>query len=146
MDLATAVDFARTRRQTVLTTIRDNGLPQLSNVIYTVDDDGVFRVSITATRAKYKNLQKRPWAALHISSEDFWSYVVLEGDAELAPVAATPDDPAVDELVELYRSLAGEHPDWDEYRKAMVEEQRSTLRVRPTRAYGMLRLPKASGT
>jgi PPOX class probable F420-dependent enzyme len=122
----------------VLTTIRDNGLPQLSNVIYTVDDDGVFRISITATRAKYKNLQKRPWAALHITAEDFWSYVVIEGDAELSAVAAGPDDPTVDELVELYRTLAGEHPDWDEYRAAMVEEQRSVLRVRPTRSYGMV--------
>ena len=146
MELATALDFARTRRQTVLTTIRDNGLPQLSNVIYTVDDDGVLRISITATRAKYKNLQKRPWAALHISAEDFWSYVVLEGDAELGPVAASPDDPAIDELVDLYRALAGEHPDWEDYRSAMVDEQRSVLRVRPTRAYGMLRMPRTSGT
>ena len=146
MELPDALDFARARRQTVLTTLRDDGRPQLSNVIYTLDDEGVFRISITATRAKYKNLQKRPWAALHISAEDFWSYVVLEGDAELGPVATSPDDPSIDELVELYRTLAGEHPDWDEYRKAMVEEQRSILRVRPTRAYGMLRLPKPSGT
>jgi PPOX class probable F420-dependent enzyme len=146
MDVDTALEFARSHRQTVLTTVRDNGLPQLSNVIYTLDDEGVFRISITATRAKYKNLQKRPWAALHVSAEDFWSYVVLEGDAELGPVATDPDDQAVEELVDLYRALAGEHPDWDDYRRAMVEEQRSVLRVRPTRAYGMLRLPKASGT
>jgi PPOX class probable F420-dependent enzyme len=146
MDLATALDFARSRRQTVLTTVRDNGLPQLSNVIYALDDDGVFRISITATRAKYKNLQKRPWAALHVTAEDFWSYVVLEGDAELGPVATSADDPSIDELVDLYRALAGEHPSWDEYRTAMVDEQRSVLRVRPTRAYGMLRLPRASGT
>ena len=146
MDLATAIDFARPRRQTVLTTIRDNGQPQLSNVIYTVDDEGVFRISITATRAKYKNLLKRPWAALHITAEDFWSYVVIEGDAELSSVATRADDASIDELVDLYRAVAGEHPDWDEYRKAMVDEQRSVLRVRPTRAYGMVRLPPASGT
>ena len=138
MDLAAALDFARTRRQTVLTTIRDNGLPQQSNVVYTVDGEGVFRISITATRAKYKNLQKRPWAALHITSEDFWAYVVLEGDAELSPVTTDPGDATADELVEYYRTLSGEHPDWDDYRRAMVADQRCVLRIRPTRAYGML--------
>ncbi len=138
MELASALEYARSRRQTVLTTVRDNGLPQLSNVIYWLDDD-VFRISITATRAKYRNLQKRPWAALHISEGDFWEYVVIEGDAELGPVAGGAGDPAVDELVRLYRALSGEHPDWDEYRQAMVDDQRCVLRIRPTRAYGMLR-------
>jgi PPOX class probable F420-dependent enzyme len=140
MELAAALDFCRTRRQTVLTTIRDNGRPQLSNVVYTLDDDGVFRISITATRAKYTNLRKRPWAALHVTSEDFWSYVVVEGDAELTPVATSPEDPTADELVEYYRTLSGEHPDWDDYRRAMVADERVVLRVRPTRAYGLVHL------
>jgi PPOX class probable F420-dependent enzyme len=130
----------------VLTTIRDDGRPQLSNVIHHGGHDGVIRVSITATRAKYINLTKRPWAALHVSAPDFWSYVVLEGDVTLSAVATSPDDPAVDELVELYRSLAGEHPDWDEYRTVMVDDQRSVVRLTPTRAYGMLRLPGTDGT
>ncbi len=146
MELAAALDFARANRQSVLTTIRDDGRPQLSNVIHHAGTDGVIRVSITATRAKYVNLTKRPWAALHVSAPDFWSYAVLEGDATLSVVAAGPDDPAVDELVELYRHLAGEHPDWAEYRAAMVDEQRCVVRLTPTRAYGMLRLPEPDGT
>jgi hypothetical protein len=64
---------------------------------------------------------------------------VIEGDVTLSDVAAEPDDAAVEELVELYRSLAGEHDDWDDYRAAMVSEQRAVVRIRPTRAYGALR-------
>ena len=56
-------------------------------------------VSITADRVKYHNLVRTPWAALHVSREDFYAYVVLEGSATVAPVAASPDDDTVDELV-----------------------------------------------
>jgi len=63
---------------------------------------------------------------------------VLEGLADLTPVASAPDDATVEELVALYRSLSGEHPDWDEYRAAMVADQRLVVRITPTRAYGML--------
>jgi PPOX class probable F420-dependent enzyme len=138
MHLATAIDFTRTTRQSVLVSQRGDGLPQLSNVLHAVGEDGVVRVSTTATRAKYKNIARRPWAALHVTSEDFWAYAVLEGPAELSAVATAPDDEAVDELVALYRSLMGEHPDWDEYRATMVADQRAVVRLRPERAYGML--------
>ena len=137
MELQHALDFARDRRFGVLTTIRRNSRPQLSNIVYKVGDDGIIRVSITADRAKYTNLVREPWAALHISNEDFFAYVVLEADAELAPVAEATDDPTVDELVELYRGLSGEHEDWDAYRVAMVTDRRTVLRLRPDRAYGM---------
>jgi hypothetical protein len=73
-----------------------------------------------------------------VTAADFWSYVVLEGDADLSPVAAAVDDATVDELVLLYREMVGKHPDWDEYRAAMVADQRLVLRLRPTRAYGMV--------
>jgi hypothetical protein len=75
---------------------------------------------------------------LHVSQEDFWAYVVVEADAELTPVSAATDDATVDELVDYYRALAGEHPDWDDYRRVMVSDQRLVVRLRPTRAYGML--------
>ncbi len=75
---------------------------------------------------------------MYVSQEDFWAYVVVEGDAELSPVASAPDDATVEELVEYYRSLAGEHPDWDDYRRVMVSDRRLIVRLRPTRAYGML--------
>jgi PPOX class probable F420-dependent enzyme len=146
MELQTAVDFARTTRQSVLVTTRSDGRPQLSNVLHHVGDDGVVRMSITSDRAKYKNLRRDPWAALHVTQDDFFAYAVLEGEVDLAPVATRPDDATADELVELYRHLAGEHPDWAAYRQAMVEEHRVVARFRPSRAYGMLRLPPTSGT
>src|SRR2546423_513290 len=140
MELTDAIDFARTKHHSVLTTIRSNGRPQLSNVAHLVGDDGVIRVSITADRAKYANLKREPWAALHVARDDFYAYAVLEGDVTLSPIAAAPDDAAVEELIALYRGVVGEHPDWDDYRRAMVAERRVIVRLTPTRAYGMLSL------
>lgn len=138
MELTDALAFARSRRQGVLVTQKRDGRPQLSNVIYGIDGDGLVRVSITADRAKYQNLRRDPRSSLHVTQDDFWAYVVLEGDVDLSPVASAPDDATVDELVELYRSLSGEHPDWDDYRAAMVQDRRVVARLRPTHAYGML--------
>lgn len=138
MDLQTAVDYARDLRNSVLVTTRNDGRPQLSNVLHGVDDQGVVRVSLTADRAKYKNLAKRPWGALHVTADDFWSYVVLEGDVELAPVVTDPDGPDADEHVAHYTRLVGEHADWDDYRASLVREKRSFARLTPTYAYGML--------
>ncbi len=109
----------------------------MSNIIYHLADDGVIRISITDGRAKTANLRRDPRAALHVTSEDFWAYVVIDGPVDLSPVAQTTDDPTVDELVELYRSMAGEHADWDDYRRAMVTDQRLVLRIHPASAYGM---------
>ena len=137
VDLSPAVDFARSNPHSVLVTIRRDTRPQLSNVMHTVADDDVIRISITADRAKYKNLLRRPWAALHVTREDFYAYVVLEGDIELTPVAASPDDATVDELVAYYRAAVGEHDNWDEFRAAMVADRRVIVRFTPNRAYGM---------
>ena len=139
MELQRAVAAARDRNQSVLTTLKSDGKPQLSNVLHAVDDEGVIRVSTTTNRAKYANLRRTPWAALHVLGKDFWSYVVLEGDVELSEVAADPHDAAADELVAVYRALSGEHDDWDAYRAAMVRDRRVVVRLRPTRAYGLLR-------
>jgi len=122
----------------VLTTMRKDGKPQLSNVLHSVGDDAVIRVSTTADRAKYKNLRREPWAALKVDGESFWSYAVIEADATFSEVAADPHDAAVEELVDYFRSINGEHSDWDDYRRAMVSEQRVVLRLTPTRAYGAL--------
>ncbi|MET9488154.1 PPOX class F420-dependent oxidoreductase [Nocardia sp. NPDC006630] len=139
MDIATAVEFARSHSKSVLTTIRKDGRPQLSNVLHWTGDDGIIRISITADRAKYFNLLREPWAALHVSSADFWSYAVLEGTAEVSPVAADPDDATVEELVSYYRTLTGEHPDWNDYRRAMVADRRAVVRIRPSHVYGLVR-------
>jgi len=138
MELDAALDFARTTRQSVLVTIRSNGRPQLSNVLHHVFDDGIIRVSITADRAKYHNLRREPWAALHVTREDFYAYAVVEADVELSPIAASPDDATVEELIVAYRALMGEHEDWDAYRRTMVEDRRVVVRLTPTRAYGMV--------
>jgi len=139
MDIDEALTTARHHHRSTLVTLRRDGRPQLSNVLHGVDGTGLIRISTTADRAKYANLRRTPWAALHVNGDDFWSYVVLEGDVELSEVAAAPDDPAVEELVDLYRSLSVEHEDWDDYRAAMVREQRVVVRIRPTYAYGLLR-------
>jgi PPOX class probable F420-dependent enzyme len=138
MELTDAIDFARQHRRGVLVTQKRDGRPQLSNVAYWIGDDGVIRISITADRAKYPNLQRTPLASLHVTREDFYAYAVIEADVELSEVAAAPDDATVDELVDYYRAVAGEHDDWDAYRQAMVDDRRLVVRLKPTRAYGML--------
>mgnify|MGYP001458287835 CR=1 FL=1 len=137
MELASALDYIRPRKNGVLVALKRDGRPQLSNITYALGADDVVRISITAGRAKYANLERDARASLYVSQEDFWGYVVLEGAADLAPVAVAPADPTVDELVALYRSVAGEHPDWDDYRRAMVADRRAVVRLRATRAYGM---------
>ena len=102
----------------MLTTIRRDGRPQLSNIVYAVADDDTIRISVTAGRAKTKNLTRDPRASLYVCRENFWAYAVVDGTAEVTPVAQDPNDATVDELVALYRSLAGEHDDWDDYRAA----------------------------
>jgi PPOX class probable F420-dependent enzyme len=139
MELQQAMAFVGGSRNGVLTTLKADGRPQLSNITYVVGDDGVIRISITDSRAKTRNLRRDPRVSLHVTSGDFWQYVVVEGTAELTPVAAATDDATADELVAYYRSVRGEHPDWDDYRRAMVAEGRLILRLRPERAYGMVR-------
>ena len=129
-------DLVESSHRGVLVTIKRDGRPQLSNIAYAVRD-GVARISITADRAKARNLARDPRASLQVSRDDFYAYAVVEGDATLSAVAASPDDAACDELVEVYRDVAGEHPDWDEYRAAMVEDRRLVVRLPLTRLYGM---------
>ena len=138
MHLDRALSFARQHRNGVLVTMKRDGRPQLSNITYLVGEDGVIRISITADRAKYGNLRREPIASLHVTRDDFYAYAVVEADAELSEGASEPDDPAVDELVEYYRAVAGEHDDWDDYRAAMVKDRRLVVRLKPTHAYGML--------
>jgi len=121
----------------VLVTLKRDGRPQLSNVSHTYDPAArLLRVSITADRAKAKNLARDPRASYHVSSPDFWHWAVADGTAELTPVAAEPHDATVDELVAVYRAIGGEHPDWDEYRAAMVRDQRLVVRLHVEHVYG----------
>ncbi|GAA3731239.1 PPOX class F420-dependent oxidoreductase [Salinactinospora qingdaonensis] len=134
------LDLISQHKLGALVTLKRDGRPQLSNIIYAYDPaERLVRVSLTDDRAKTRNLRRDPRASLYVSSADGWSYAVAEGDAELTPVTTSPDDATAEELIDLYRTLAGEHPDWDEYRAAMVEERRLVLRLRLTYAYGAVR-------
>lgn len=122
----------------VLATIKSDGRPQLSNVTYHFDPRALsIEVSVTEPRAKTRNLRRDPRASLLVSSEDGWSYAVAEGDAVVSAPAAAPDDDTVEALITLYRNIAGEHPDWDDYRQAMVIERRVLLRLPVSHLYGM---------
>ncbi|TSD46760.1 PPOX class F420-dependent oxidoreductase [Rhodococcus sp. KBS0724] len=126
-------------KQGVLATIKRDGRPQLSNIIYRWDSESrTASISITADRVKSKNAARDPRVSLHVSAPDFWGYAVIEGSAELTPPAADPHDEVVDALVDLYRDISGkEHPDWEEYRQAMVAERRQILSMQADHVYGM---------
>ena len=123
----------------VLATIKQDGRPQLSNVSYHFDARAVaIQVSITEPRAKTRNLRRDPRASIHVSSDDGWAYAVAEGNAILTPPATTPDDETVEGLIALYRNIAGkEHPDWDDYRRAMVDDRRVLMTLPVSHLYGM---------
>ncbi|WP_405920497.1 PPOX class F420-dependent oxidoreductase [Streptomyces longwoodensis] len=127
-------------RNGVLVTLKRDGRPQLSNVSHHYDpDEGVLRISVTDDRAKTRNLRRDPRASYHVSAPDHRAYTVAEGTAELSPVARDPYDDTVEELVRLYRDVLGEHPDWDDYRAAMVRDRRLVVRLRVEGAYGIPR-------
>ena len=131
------------RRTGTLATLRRDGRPQLSVVTYVwyPDDHGreIVRVSTVDGRAKVGNLRRDPRASFLVADDSGWSYAVVEGSVELSPVAAFHDDETVDELVTVYRDAAGEHPDWADYRRAMVDDHRLVARLVVEPAYGMVR-------
>lgn len=138
MILEDALAYAAPIGRGALATMKANGRPQISNIMFAVGNDGVIRISVTASRIKTANMRRDPRVSLHVTAPDFWSYAVFEADADLSPVAADLDDATVDELVELYRALQGEHPDWSGYRASMVADGRLVARLRPTHCYGSL--------
>jgi PPOX class probable F420-dependent enzyme len=131
--------FVAENKWGVLAAIKQNGRPHLSNVGYSYDAGSqLFRISVTADRVKTRILAADPRVTLHVASRDFWTWVAVEGTAELTPTAAQPDDATVDELVAYYRGANGEHPDWDEYRAAMVTDRRLVVRFTAEHVYGQL--------
>jgi PPOX class probable F420-dependent enzyme len=138
MELADAFAFVKGRNQGVLTTIRSNGRPQLSNILYGPGDGDTLRISVTAPRAKTINLRHDPRASLYVVGDTFWQYVVIEATAELTPVAADPHDDTVEQLVAHYKTVAPEHENWDEFRASQVADQRLLVILHPEHAYGIL--------
>lgn len=138
MDVDTALDWARGRRNAVLITLRRDGRAQSSDIAYGVGDR-MIRISVTADRAKTRNMARDPRVILHITDPPSWSYLSLDGTAELTAPAAAADDPTVDELVELYELVSGgPHSDWAEFRDAMVAERRQVVRFTPTSVTGQI--------
>lgn len=137
MDTAALRSLVGSKHQGVLVTLKKDGRPQLSNIAYTVGDDDVIRISVTDGRAKTANLRRDARASLHVTREDFYAYAVVEGSATLMPVASDPHDATADALVEYYRQVAGEHDDWEEYRRAMVDDRRLIIELPIERIYGM---------
>lgn len=121
----------------VLVTLKRDGRAQLSNVTYGWDaGTSTISVSVTDARAKTRNLRRDPRVSLHVSTRDGFAYAVAEGTAQLTAVAAGPQDDAVEALVALYRAVQGEHPDWDEYRAAMVADRRLVVSFAVEHVYG----------
>lgn len=138
MDLDEALAWAATRNKAVLITIRKDGRPQSSDVAYDVQD-GTLVVSVTDDRAKTANMRRDPRIVLHLTDPPSWSYVSFDGTAELSAVTTEPGDATSDALCAYYEAVAGEpHPDWDEYRAAMVAEKRLLVTFTPTSAVGQV--------
>jgi PPOX class probable F420-dependent enzyme len=133
------LELFSTRPVGVLATIKRDGRPQLSNVTHVFDDGRpqVLRISIVEGLAKTAILRRDPRASYLVATPTGSSYVVAEGTARLSPVATEHDDEVVEELVDVYRRASGEHPDWDDYRTAMVRDRRIVLTISVQRMYGL---------
>jgi PPOX class probable F420-dependent enzyme len=130
VDTAAAIAFLREHHRAVLHTFRSDGTPQLSPVTVGADDEGRAIVSSRETAVKVKNLERDPRASLCVFTDAFYGrWIRLDGTTEIVHL---PE--AMDLLVDYYRRLSGEHPDWDDYRRAMQEERRVVLRITPTSA------------
>jgi PPOX class probable F420-dependent enzyme len=128
--------FTDLRGGTLITLKRD-GRPQSSVVTHAFDPaTATLRVSVTEDRAKTRNLRRDPRVSYQVTRPDLGGYAVGEGRAELTAEARDPHDPTVEALVALYRDVAGEHPDWDAYRAAMVADRRVLLTVVLEHVYG----------
>jgi len=139
MELSAALNWIAERNNAVLITIRRDGRPQSSDVSYHVDGGRII-ISVTDSRAKTRNLRRDGRAVVHVTDPAAWSYVSFDGTVELSPTAAEPDDATVDRLVDYYRAVAGQdHPDWGEYRQAMVDEGRLLITFTPGSVVGQLR-------
>jgi PPOX class probable F420-dependent enzyme len=129
MDIDQAREFLRTRHRAVLATYNPDGTAQLSPVTVGVDGEGRVTVSTRETAVKTRNLTRDPRAVLCVVTEQFFGeWALVQGSTEIVHM---PE--ALEPLVDYYRRISGEHPDWDEYRQAMVRQGKSLLRVTPVR-------------
>jgi PPOX class probable F420-dependent enzyme len=129
MDTQTALEIVATQHRAVLATFRSDGTPQLTPVTVGVDDDGRVIISTRETAYKVRNVRTDPRVYLCVLPDEFFGrWIQIDGVAELVPL---PE--AMDLLVDYYRRIRGEHPDWDEYREAMRRERRVIMRINISR-------------
>jgi PPOX class probable F420-dependent enzyme len=130
MSAAHAQQFLRAHHRAILATLRADGRPQMSPVVCAVDDEGRVLISTRETAVKTRNLRRDPFASICAFTDAFYGeWVQAEGTAE---VISLPD--AMELLVDYYRTVSGEHPDWSDYRAAMVRDRRVIVRVTLSRA------------
>ena len=130
MDASAAQEFLRSNHHAVMATFRKDGRPALSPVTVAVDDEGRVMVSTRETAMKVKHLRRDPRVSVAVLNDKFYGeWVSVEGSAEIVPL---PE--AMDLLVDYYRRVSGEHPDWDDYRAAMERDQRVIVRFEIERA------------
>lgn len=138
MELEQALTWAAERKTAVLITLRKDGRAQSSDITYLVDD-GTLIISLTDSRAKTKNMRRDDRVVLHITEPKAWSYVSFDGTIELSPVTTSTDDEVAGQLVDYFERVTGKaHPDWDEYRQAMVDEGRLIATFTPSNVVGQI--------
>ena len=129
MDLDEARGFLREHHRGILATIRKDGRPQMSAISVGADDQGRAVISTREDAYKTRHIRRDPRVSVCVLSEDFWNWIQIDGTAT---VVSLPE--AMEPLVEYYRAVAGEHPDWDDYRRAMEDQRRVILRIDIERA------------
>ena len=134
--LEQALALVAEQRLGILVTLRRDGRPQTSNVVYALRGRDVL-VSVTEDRAKTRNLRRDPRAVLHVSTPDGSSWAAVEGTAQLSSTTTTPGDASGQALGDLYTRIAGaEHPDWADFHRAMVQERRLVVTIPVVHGYG----------
>ncbi len=137
IELAAGFEFAAEVREGTIITLRRDGRPQSSDVHHAVSN-GTIVFSVLPTRSKVFNIERDPRVVYHVSHEG--SYLSFDGMAEVSPIATETHGPAMDVLIEAFRAVAKkEHPDWDEFRRAMVEQRRRVITVTPSSVVGLIR-------
>ena len=130
MDVDAALRFVTENHHAILATRRRDGSPQMSPVAVSVDREGKIVISSRETAIKTKNVRRDPRTSLCVMNDNFYgAWAQVDGTAE---IVSLPD--AMEGLVEYYRRISGEHPDWDDYRAAMQREQRCLIRITAERA------------
>jgi len=131
VDADRAREYVRTHHRAVLATFRRDGRIQMSPVLAGVDDEGLIEISTSERAAKTKNVRRDARVTVCVMPDGFYGepYVVVEGAAHVVSLPG-----ALEPLVAYYRRISGEHPDWDDYRRAMRDEQRCLIKIAVERA------------